>query len=101
MVELVHLIYVSKARIDVNNDDIIGLLTKAKIKNASRNITGMLLYDSGCFMQVLEGREEDVNQLFASICKDRRHHHIVKIITEAIPARQFHEFLQLYDVTRP
>ncbi len=89
MTELIHLIYASKISIDTSKDDIMVLLEKARNKNKSLGITGMLVSDRGSFMQVLEGEEKTVNQLFSVISGDGRHSKVVKIISEAIPERQF------------
>ncbi|RVU81748.1 BLUF domain-containing protein [Leucothrix sargassi] len=89
MRNLMNLIYASKAVDDFSNDDIVRLLTRARKRNASLKVTGMLLYDSGSFFQVLEGDESVIKSLFTDIKRDPRHHRIVQIISEAIPKRQF------------
>ncbi|WP_428622995.1 BLUF domain-containing protein [Sedimenticola sp.] len=96
MSELMHIIYASKATIDFPKDDIVALLEKARNKNESLNVTGMLLFDDGSFLQVLEGEEETVDRLFSEISSDSRHNKIVKIISEAIPERQFNDWTMGY-----
>jgi hypothetical protein len=92
MTELIHLIYASKISIDVSKNDKMVLLEKARKKNKSLDVTGMLVSDSGSFMQVLEGEEKTVNQLFSVISGDDLHSNIVKIISEVIPERQFDDW---------
>ncbi|ABM04792.1 BLUF domain protein [Psychromonas ingrahamii 37] len=92
MTELIHLIYASKASIDFSKDEIVVLLEKARNTNKFLDVTGMLLSDSGGFLQVLEGEEKTVNQLFSVISGDGRHNNVVKIISEAIPERQFDDW---------
>jgi hypothetical protein len=41
--------------------------------NQLNGITGMLLYFQGGFMQVLEGRDQEVMETYARICADTRH----------------------------
>jgi len=41
--------------------------------NSQAGITGCLVYDRGYFLQLLEGEEEAVNQLYKKIKKDARH----------------------------
>jgi hypothetical protein len=89
---LIHLIYASKASIDYSKDDIVVLLEKARNTNKFLDVTGMLLSDSGSFLQVLEGEEKNVNQLFSVISGDSRHSNIVKIISEVIPERRFNDW---------
>jgi len=96
MSELMHLIYASKATVDFSDNDLVELLKKARKNNHSLDVTGMLLFDNGSFLQVLEGEEETVNMLFKEISKDERHENIVKIINEAIPERQFNDWSMGY-----
>ncbi|MGB5444450.1 MAG: BLUF domain-containing protein [Psychromonas sp.] len=96
MSELMHLIYASKATIDFSDDDIVDLLTKARKNNHSLNVTGMLLFDKGSFLQVLEGEEETVNKLFTKISRDKRHANIVSIISEAISERYLNDWSMGY-----
>jgi hypothetical protein len=96
MSSLIHTIYASRAVTDFSKDDIVNLLSKARKKNASLGITGMLLYDNGSFFQILEGEEAVVDQLFSEIADDKRHHQIAKIISEAIPTRQFSDWSMGY-----
>ncbi|MBN2788893.1 MAG: BLUF domain-containing protein [Candidatus Delongbacteria bacterium] len=86
---LSHLIYASKADNDITENEILEILKFARKNNEEINVTGMLLFDSGSFLQVLEGEEEELNKLFNTISKDKRHMDIVKIVNEAIPERKF------------
>lgn len=96
MSSLIHTIYASRAVTDFSKDDIVNLLSKARKKNASLGITGMLLYDNGSFFQILEGEEAVVDQLFSEIADDKRHHQVAKIISEAIPIRKFSDWSMGY-----
>ena len=49
----------------------------------------MLLYKNGYFMQVLEGDEENVMEIFADIKKDIRHQSIDVLQSEYIRHRDF------------
>ena len=95
-VELVHCIYSSAGIEAYSKDFIMDLLDKAKRKNASLGITGMLLYDEGSFFQVLEGDPEVVESLVKTIQKDTRHDHVVKIIFEEIEERDFSDWTMGY-----
>lgn len=92
MTELIYLIYASKASIDISKHDIVVLLEKSRNKNKSLDVTGMLVSDSGSFLQVIEGEEKTINQLFSTISGDGRHGSIVKIISEVIPERRFNDW---------
>ena len=90
--KIVHCVYSSAATFEFSQDDIITLLEKARNKNLGLGITGMLLYDSGSFFQVLEGRPDDVMSLLKTIQNDKRHDQVVKIIYEEIEERDFLEW---------
>jgi hypothetical protein len=59
------LIYRSVATIVPSEADLAQLLEHARPANDTRGITGMLLYQNGRYMQLLEGEEAAVRALFA------------------------------------
>lgn len=89
MNRLIHLIYSSAAREDFGPQDLLTLLAKSRTNNAARGITGMLLHVEGSFIQVIEGQEADIDQLFEIIAADPRHGNITTIIRESIARRAF------------
>ena len=98
--KLVHIIYSSTAAYHFSSSELLDLLTQARTKNHIMNITGILLYIKRDFFQILEGNSEQVNILFNTIMKDKRHHNIIKIIEESIPNRTFDEWnMGFADVT--
>ncbi len=87
--KLTHLIYCSAATRELSPADLRAILETARRKNSQRSVTGMLLYTSGSFFQVLEGDEATVLELFALIATDRRHKNATMIIREPIARRAF------------
>ena len=73
-------------------NELLELLTNVREKNARLGVTGLLLYDDGNFMQVLEGAKETVKALYDTITKDRRHQGYVVIDEDELPARQFSDW---------
>ncbi|MEM8922729.1 MAG: BLUF domain-containing protein [Actinomycetota bacterium] len=67
------LVYASSATRPFSEAELTELLEKARAKNESLGITGMLLYCDGCFIQAIEGDPEDVDRLYQRISRDRRH----------------------------
>ena len=65
--------------------ELAALLHAARKHNVGAGLTGMLLHTE----QVLEGIPEDVETLCGRIERDRRHQHVTKISSEAIPNRSF------------
>lgn len=69
--------------------EIYSMLSNAKEYNTEHGITGCLLYHNSHFVQLLEGEEEDVKQLFQKISKDPRHHSVEVIEKENNDERLF------------
>jgi hypothetical protein len=84
-----YLVYVSTAAHNFSRTELVALLAKSKENNARRDITGMLLYKDGNFMQALEGEETAVRALYATICADPRHKNWMVIDDGFEDARQF------------
>jgi len=49
----------------------------------------MLLYLEGKFIQVLEGRENEVRKLYGKICNDPRHKRVITVVEGNSPSRVF------------
>lgn len=92
MANLIHIIYASKETEKLDDAVLFDLLARSKRDNQRRDVTGMLLYDQGCFLQILEGEKETVEKLFDKIQKDKRHTNVVIIIKEAIAERRFSDW---------
>lgn len=86
---MISLIYASSATRKLTNEELLDILESSHRNNAKHDITGILLYKDGNFMQVLEGDEEKVMQVYATIEQDPRHHQVMLISTRRIKARQF------------
>lgn len=89
MTDLINLIYASSAIQEMTHDELVELLAKAREKNARLDITGMLLYRGGNFLQVLEGDKTVVEGLFKVIAQDPRHKQISRLISRPVSAREF------------
>ena len=82
-------IYVSTSVKLLGNEELLDILKVSRDNNESKDITGMLLYKGGNFMQVLEGPDDAVNALYEKIKVDPRHKDVFAISREQISARQF------------
>lgn len=86
---MIHLIYISSATSWPSEYDLRELLGQSRARNLKLNITGMLLYDNATYMQVLEGLEKDVHEIYSSILKDPRNTGNVVLAEEEISQRDF------------
>ena len=84
-----YLIYVSSAVRLMDNVELLKLHQISQKNNKNTEITGMLLYQEGNFMQIIEGEEEHVLELFIKISMDKRHKDIYKIMSGPINKRNF------------
>lgn len=93
---LIQLIYVSSALNLMTESELLELLEEARVANEQHQITGMLVYQDGSVMQVLEGAEADVTRLYDNIQKDPRHTGIITLLQEPIEIRSFPEWSMAY-----
>jgi hypothetical protein len=70
---LTHLLYVSTISPGVDPKGVMAIHADSQARNARRDVTGLLLYGRGNFMQLLEGEAVTVTDLYARIARDRRH----------------------------
>ena len=73
----------------MSDDDLKVLLKTIRKNNEIRHITGILLYLDPFFIQVLEGEEGIVNNLFTRIKQDSRHNKVSLIYRKPIDERYF------------
>lgn len=72
------LCYVSSATDKLNGEPgIKAILEEAHQFNSKNNITGVLMFRGGIFLQLLEGDEELVLPLYKKIEKDLRHSNLI------------------------
>lgn len=86
---MIQLVYVSSAVKECTEEEILEILEVSRKNNKERNITGMLLYISGNFIQILEGSEKEVNEIFDKILKDERHKDVTLICKKPADERIF------------
>ena len=84
-----HVIYVSTATEPLSSGQLQDLIHVSRQRNSSLGLTGLLLYADKRFMQVLEGPEPAVREVFESIQKDSRHKNIDTLRFEMKDVRHF------------
>lgn len=96
-----HLIYISTAVNLMSQDKLAELLTQSRKNNKALNITGMLFYAEGTFLQALEGDETAVNKIYAIIENDNRHKNVVTIISGESDVRVFPNWSMAFSAVNP
>ncbi|WP_295632224.1 BLUF domain-containing protein [Novosphingobium sp.] len=92
------LTYRSEAAPVPSATELESLIAEARGRNHNVGITGMLLYDSGRYLQTLEGPPDAVERLWSAIKRDPRHGQIELLSQHIVPSRLFSGWdMQLYD----
>lgn len=93
---LVSVIYSSRARTEFDDAALQSLLIDSRARNERTGLSGLLLYRSGSFLQVLEGPWQAVWQRMSRIERDPRHGDVEVQSAELVDERQFGEWTMAY-----
>lgn len=94
---LVSLIYLSSATVPFNDSEIAALLEVSRRNNQASQISGILAYWDGNFIQYIEGPEAEIDRLVERIRRDRRHGGIIVLQRETVTARAFPHWSMAFD----
>lgn len=86
------IVYASTAVKPFSERELEAHLKKYRLRNSKRDITGMLLYKDGNFMQCLEGPRKVVSALMTKIQADKRHRNVIVLLREENVQREFNEW---------
>lgn len=93
--------YTSKSSQELSNTEVEEIFEKTLENNNTKGITGILLYASGNFFQVLEGEKEQVYQLFYdTIYSDFRHLEIFVIMEKETPNPFFDSYSSSFSILK-
>jgi hypothetical protein len=84
-----YIVYISTAVKPMNHDDLTSLLRQCHDNNQELGITGILLYQQGTFMQMLEGDKQAVLEMYHRISRDPRHTAVHTVLDGEIGQRNF------------
>ena len=93
---LYEVLYVSTLAPDAPLSVVSAIAVAARIRNQSKGLTGLLIFDGMRFCQQLEGAQKDVMVLMERIRDDERHTSIEVIHHGHIEARRFNDFSLAY-----
>lgn len=99
MEKLIQVIYVSSTTADISEHDTVQFLKVARTANRKHDVSGMMVYVGGCFLQVLEGEAAKVDAVCASIFHDKRDMRM--ILREPITERQFPDWTMGFEAIEP
>lgn len=88
-----HILYVSSLNQEAHGPlvprHLLEIYESAKHNNRKHNITGILAYKAGYYIQVIEGPDKNVDTLFRNILRDKRHTDIQVLIDRTSSTRYF------------
>ena len=80
--------------------DFSSILKTARTENPKLGITGVLLYDNGKFLQILEGEKFHLDALLENIKRDNRHNNMQILVDAPISARELEGWnMEAFDIT--
>lgn len=89
---MICMVYISSAKLGLTYGEILNIVEDARVNNKKNDVTGLLLFNSGNFMQLVEGPESTVDTLYKKIEKDRRHTDVKLLFKEPITHRNFSDW---------
>ncbi len=72
-------VYCSRAAEGVDDAEVDRIIDWSQRRNVARDITGVLVFGSGVFFQLIEGPPAQVKDLIANLHSDPRHYDIVTL----------------------
>lgn len=85
------IIYTSEYTGDLGKVDSVlqSVVTSAQKNNRKRDITGVLFYHNGRFVQALEGQNKNLRELLSLLKGDTRHKNLEILVDQSITTRFF------------
>lgn len=92
LLRMYFIIYLSTAVDLFLDEELVDLLKVSRGNNQKKDISGMLLYNNGGFLQVLEGEQDSVSTLFHKLQNDNRHFGVLKVMDGNVDRRYFQDW---------
>lgn len=84
----------------MKNSELEDLFNQVLEVNNFSNISGILLHNNHFFLQVLEGKKETIQELYANIRKDKRHKDILIVLDQKIESRIFNNYDARFNILK-
>lgn len=92
------LLYVSQSLLTASHEnvEVQDILSRSRPRNLRLSVTGALVFTQARFAQVLEGPMPALDELMASIRRDRRHRDVEVVFLDNLPKRRFTDWSLAY-----
>lgn len=94
---MLSIVYTSRARDAFTDEDLDALLGQSRANNDRLDLSGMLLFREGRFLQILEGPDDDLRRKMAAISGDPRHTDVTVLLDEPVDSRFFGRWTMRYE----
>lgn len=78
------------------DDDAVAITRQALLRNGLDGVTGLLYTQDADFLQVIEGPDDSIADLLASLLSDPRHRDLRMLIDRDIEDREFGDWMMLH-----
>ncbi|WP_168796571.1 BLUF domain-containing protein [Arthrobacter echini] len=95
--DLLSIVYASSAAHPFGDGELGDLLALSRRNNADADLTGVLLYRSGQFLQVIEGPSDVLRERMSIIAADPRHLDVRILFQETIDERHFPDWTMAFE----
>lgn len=86
---LLQLAYVSQASHVLDEVALLEILNQSRTNNDRVDITGFLMHTDGNFFQIIEGPQSHIDDLWARLMRDTRHHAVTRVLYRPVRERMF------------
>ena len=83
------IIYTSRSTKQFNKRNLLDLLHDSRAFNTMDNISGVLMHKNGLFLQIIEGKSKDLEDLIERLHRDTRHNNLKIIDDQLVEDRIF------------
>ena len=84
---------------EIAETELLAILSRCRKNNSERQVTGLLIFAEGTFIQALEGNKEDVLQIYNKVKGDSRHFGVAKILDHHHNKRVFEKWSMGFKTT--
>lgn len=96
-----YVIYVSASARLLTDAELKAIMVQNELKNKYNSITGLLLYNAGVFMQVIEGAKKSVLKTFQRIQSDMWQKEVIKLSEGSADQRLFPDWRMSFKCENP
>lgn len=95
------IIYISEATANLSEPALLTLLQQARAEHQHAQLTGLLVYREGRFLQIMEGPEAPLREFFSRVASDPRHGKLELLADGPKPSPDFQQWHMSFACAMP